>query len=123
MSKSKSRRVALRVLVVVAVSVVAIVLFAVPGALFRGRQPSVPAHFRIDREIAATLRAGTDKSNVIEYCKSRGWETDNQGSDIIAISRAVEKVNLIRTDIVITFEFDPAGKLVSFHSEDQYTGP
>jgi len=123
MNKSKPRRAALRVLVVVAVSAVAIVLFAVPDALFRGRQPSVPAHFKIDREIAATLRVGADKSNVIAYCKSRGWETYDNGSDVIAIYHAVEKFNFIRTDIAVTFEFDQTGKLASFHSEDHYAGP
>jgi hypothetical protein len=123
MSKSKFRRVALRVLVVAAASAVAIVLFAVPGALFRARQPSVPTHFKVDREIAATLRTGTDKSNVIAYCKSRGWETYNQGSDVIAIYRVVETFNIIRTDTIITFEFDREDKLVSFRSENHYTGP
>ncbi len=123
MSKSKSRRVALRVLVVAAAAVVAIILFAVPGALFRARQPSVPVHFKVDRELAATLRTGTDKSNVVAYCKSRGWETYDQGSAVIARYRAVENTVVTRTDIVIAFQFDPAGKLVSFHSEDQYTGP
>jgi len=123
MSKSKSRRVALRVLVVAAASAVAIVLFAVPDALFRARQPSVPAHFKIDREIAAVLPVGTDKSNVIEYCKSRGWETYNQGSAAIVRYRAAENTIVTRTDIVITFQFNHAGKLISFHSEDQYTGP
>jgi hypothetical protein len=123
MSKSKSRRVALRVLVATAAGVVAIILFSVPGALFRARQPSVPAHFKVDREVAAKLHVGTDKSNVIEYCKSRRWEIYDQGSNVIAIYRAAEKFNIIRTDIAITFQFDQAGKLVSFHSEDHYTGP
>jgi hypothetical protein len=123
MSKSKPRRLVQRVLVVAAASAVAIVLFAVPGALFRARQPSIPAHFKIDPEIATALRVGTDRLNVIEYCNSRRWETYDQGSDVIAIYRVAEKFNIIRTDIVITFQFDQAGKLVSFRSEDHYTGP
>lgn len=81
-----------------------------------------PVHFAVDREISAALRLGTDKSQVQEYCQKRNWDCMDQGNRLLAEYRGAE-TGIIRTDILVTFEFDPAGKLTSFHSEDHYTGP
>jgi hypothetical protein len=107
------------------VSLFAIVTLAVvmtaSAPLFRSRPRLF--HFKVDREIAATLRVGAAKSSVLEYCKLRGWQYSDNGDTIVAVRRAAENNLVVRTDVVVTFQFDTAGKLVSFHSEDQYTGP
>ena len=47
----------------------------------------------------------------------------DRGSTVIALDHAAEKTMIVRADVAITFQFNSAGKLLSFHSEDQYTGP
>ena len=107
---------------VVATVVVMGIAFA-PRILLHSRQPVVPVHFRIDREIANDIRIGTDKVQVLEYCKRRGWGCYDSDRTLTAVARAADKNIVLRTNVAITFEFDSAGKLVSFHSEDHYTGP
>jgi hypothetical protein len=122
-SKSKPNPVALRVLLGVVAAVVAIIILAAPRAFFHSRQPSVPVHFKVDREISTSVRIGSDKSQVMDYCTHRGWFCYDRGSTVIALDHAAEKTMIVRADVAITFQFNSAGKLLSFHSEDQYTGP
>jgi hypothetical protein len=109
-----------------AAAVVLAILLA-PWVVWRSRQPKVPVHFKVDRKIATDVGIGTDKQQVIDYCIHRGWEYSGRGSTgdekIVATDRAVPDLQILRTDVLMTFEFDRAGKLLAFHSEDRYTGP
>ena len=113
----------LRVLFGVIAAIIGICVLISPRTLVRSRHPRVPAHFKIDREIAVDLRLGSSKQQVMDYCKTRGWDSYDRGRTAIAIDHLSEQNMIIRNDVTITFEFDAADNLISFHSEDLYTGP
>jgi hypothetical protein len=101
----------------------ALLIFVLARSRFNSPHRNVPAHFKVNREIAADLRLGSGKQEVMDYCKNRGWNCYDQGRTITAVDRAADKNIIVRTDVAITFDFDTADKLVSFRSEDHYTGP
>jgi hypothetical protein len=105
------------------VAVGVLVIFFLARSRFNPPHRNVPAHFKVDREIAADLRLGSNKQQVMDYCKNRGWDGYDQGRSITAVDRAADKNMILRTDVAITFDFDTADQLASFHAEDHYTGP
>jgi len=59
----------------------------------------------------------------MDYCKTRGWDCYDRGRTVTAINHVPEQNMIVRNDVTVTFDFDAADQLVSFHSEDRYTGP
>lgn len=119
----KSNQVGQRVLFGVIAAIIGICVLISPRALVRSRHPIVPAHFKLDREIALDLRLGSSKQQVMDYCRTRGWDSYDRGRTVTAINHVPEQNMIIRNDVTITFEFDAEDNLISFHSEDHYTGP
>jgi hypothetical protein len=104
-------------------AVVVIGIALAPRVLLHSRQPIVPLHFKVDREIATDVRIGSNKRQVMDYCKRRGWDWYDRGRTVVVVDYAAERTSVVRTDVAITFDFDDADKLLSFRSEDRYTGP
>jgi len=100
-----------------------LVIFVLARSRFNPPRRNVPAHFKVDREVAADLRLNSSKQQVIDYCKNRGWDCYDQGRTVTAVDRAAATNIIVRTDVAITFDFDAEDKLISFRSEDHYTGP
>jgi hypothetical protein len=120
--KPKPASVTQRVLLsLVAVGV--LVIFVLARSRFNPPRRNVPAHFQVDREIAAGLRLGSNKQQVVDYCKTHGWASYDRGRTVTAVDHAVDKNVVLHTDVAVTFDFDAADRLVSFHSEDRYAGP
>jgi hypothetical protein len=126
-SKRKPVPVRERALYGVLATAVVLGILISPLVVWHARQPRTPVHFKVDREIASDIRIGADKQQVIEYCARRGWKysvrSEQAGEKILATDRAAPGLQLLRSDVLITFEFDRAGKLTAFHSEDANTGP
>lgn len=77
---------------------------------------------KLDAAIKAELPAGTPKAQVIQFLQTRKplfW--DDQGEHVKA--RIVGRAgNLIyRKDIVLDFQFDPNGKLLSYTQKEYLT--
>ncbi|MGA2810009.1 MAG: hypothetical protein ABSG16_01325 [Candidatus Acidiferrum sp.] len=123
MSQRKSHSLARRVLLGGVATAVVLGMALAPGALRHSRQPTVPLHFSVDREIALDVRIGSDKRQVMAYCKRRGWDWQDQGARAVVVDYAAPGTLLVQRDVAITFEFSRAEKLLSFHSEDRYSGP
>jgi hypothetical protein len=91
-------------------------------ALVLLRQHYVLSSSKLDEAIKAEVPVGSSKARVVTFIQTRhAVAYDDLGIQVKARLQGLAENMIYRKDIVITFEFSPDGKLLSYSTKESFT--
>lgn len=101
---------------------ISIVFGTVVVALFLLGHHYVLNSAKLDKAIKTEVPVGTPKARVVTFIQSQDpIEYDDMGLQLKARLQGLAENMIYRKDIVITFEFSPEGKLLSYSTKEYFT--